>query len=134
MSAFTIGEDRYSSGPMKEFGELGMGARLSRVLAPGMEFSYEYDFGSTTDLSIKVAGLREQNAPRVAIQLLARNDPPEIFCEQCGDHPAVMVCTECVWDGGGWLCNTCGEEHECGVEMCLPVVNSPRVGVCAYAG
>ena len=25
-------------------------------------------------------------------------------------------------------------EHECGAEVLLPVVNSPRVGVCGYSG
>jgi hypothetical protein len=32
------------------------------------------------------------------------------------------------------LCQACAEDHECGEDMQLPVVNSPRVGVCGYAG
>ena len=44
------------------------------------------------------------------------------------------VCTECVFDDGGWLCETCAVKHECGEEMLLPVVNSPRVGMCGYTG
>jgi hypothetical protein len=34
----------------------------------------------------------------------------------------------------GWLCDECAVGHECGEEMLLPVVNSPRVGVCGYVG
>ena len=34
----------------------------------------------------------------------------------------------------GWLCQSCADEHECGEDMLLPVVNSPRTGVCGYAG
>lgn len=34
----------------------------------------------------------------------------------------------------GRLCDTCAESYECGEEMLLPVVNSPRVGMCAYDG
>lgn len=65
--------------------------------------------------------------------MLARNHPHEIECSYCG-KPATHVCRECIYDDGGWLCDDCTEKHECGEEMLLPVVNSPRVGVCAYTG
>lgn len=68
------------------------------------------------------------------IQILARNEAPEIFCEECGKFPAVQICMDCRWEGPGWLCQTCAEDHECGEEMMLPVVNSPRSGVCGYTG
>jgi hypothetical protein len=29
---------------------------------------------------------------------------------------------------------TCAGGHECGEEMLLPVVNSPRVAMCGYTG
>jgi len=32
------------------------------------------------------------------------------------------------------VCEGCAGEHECGEEMLLPVVNSPRVGMCGYEG
>lgn len=134
LSAFTIEGRRYASGPMKEFGESGMGARLSRLLEPGVVFSYEYDYGSTTELNLKVLALRDQGTKRGPIELLARNEAPQVACERCGNQPATQVCTECVCNGQGWLCESCAEDHECGTEMCLPVVNSPRVGVCGYTG
>jgi len=52
----------------------------------------------------------------------------------CGKTLVVQICTECQWDGSGWLCEACAKKHECGEEMMLPVVNSPRTGVCGYSG
>ncbi|MBI4876725.1 MAG: hypothetical protein HY822_18980 [Acidobacteria bacterium] len=135
LSAFTIQGRRYASAPMADFQESGMGVRLSRLLQPGMVFSYEYDYGSTTALSLKVLAVRARATDRGAVELLARNDAPMAACDQCGSQPATMVCTECASeDQGGWLCEPCADGHDCGTEMCLPVVNSPRVGVCGYTG
>jgi transcription elongation factor Elf1 len=64
---------------------------------------------------------------------MARNSPLAYACAGCGVQ-AVAVCTQCVGEGGGSLCRTCGEQHECGEETLLPIVNSPRVGQCGYAG
>jgi hypothetical protein len=33
-----------------------------------------------------------------------------------------------------FYCEKCLAENECEEEMALPVVNSPRMGVCGYAG
>jgi len=99
-----------------------------------MKFLYEYDYGSTTALVLKVVALREQGLPKGAVQLLARNEAPRVNCRRCGIQPATQICTECAWNGEGWLCEACAVAHECGDEMCLPVVNSPRVGVCGYTG
>jgi hypothetical protein len=100
----------------------------------GMRFSYEYDFGSTTELMLNVIALREQTTSKRTIQFLAANEPPKVNCQLCGTCAATQVCTACDQNGEGWLCEACAEEHGCGSEMCLPVVNSPRVGVCGYAG
>ena len=72
--------------------------------------------------------------PVTAPQLLARNEAPQVSYQRCSIHPATQICTECAWNGEGWLCEACAVAHECGDEMCLPVVNSPRVGVCGYTG
>ncbi len=112
-----------------------MGRKLKDVLSPGMELLHEYDFGSTTELLVKV--LAEYEGPmekNKSVEIIARNEAPEIPCDECGKAPAVQICTECQCDGSGWLCEACAEEHECGEEMMLPVVNSPRTGVCGYAG
>lgn len=109
-----------------------MGAKLGSRLKVGDKFDYEYDFGSTTPLKGKVVDRRDGTGKKGQIKLLARNLPPDIHCD-CG-KPAVSVCTQCMWDGDGWLCKACSRKHDCGDEMFLPVVNSPRVGVCGYAG
>jgi len=139
LSAFEIGGNRYASNPMDEDElmdkELDMRVRLSQVLEVGMKFFHEYDYGSTTALALKVIALREfGSAKKGAVQLLARNEAPQVTCQRCGNKPATQVCTECAWNGEGWLCKACVVAHECGDEMCLPVVNSPRVGVCGYTG
>lgn len=129
MSAFEIGGIRYSRAPMEE--ERGMATPLGRVLDVGTKFFYEYDFGSTTELRLTVAGFWNLDKPKGAVQLLARNEPPPIICVQCKAQPATQICTEC---GEAWLCESCAAEHNCEEKMFLPVVNSPRAGVCAYTG
>lgn len=137
LSAFTIHNQRYSVQPMNDFfydlHEENMNHRLSEFLEPGLEFFHEYDFGSTTELALKVVSARESEFKGKAVQVLARNNPPEILCQLC-DKPAVAVCTQCIYEDEGWLCEEHAEEHKCGEEMLLPAVNSPRVGVCGYTG
>jgi len=133
LSAFTIEGTRYYISPMREYDERGMKVALGDVLGPGMKFYHEYDFGTTTELTLRVVSELEGEAKSESIQLLARNDPPSIACESCGKI-AAQVCAECIWSGKGWLCDECALEHECGEEMLLPVVNSPRVRMCGYTG
>lgn len=132
MSAFEIEGARYSVEPM-DLDDGDMNVKLKDVLPPGRKFYHAYDFGSTTHLTLKVVAERESETTSKKIKVLARNDPPVIPCSRCG-APAVEVCAECIYSGEGWLCEKCAGEHECGDEMCLPVVNSPRVGVCGYTG
>lgn len=110
-----------------------MNTRLGAVLSPGLKFQYEYDFGTTTTLALKVIGEHEAAIPRDAVSILARNDPPQFQCEACGE-PATQVCSQCIYDGGGFVCDEHAEEHKCGEDMLLPVVNSPRMGECGYTG
>lgn len=133
LSAFTIKETRYSISPMKEFDERSMKVALGDVLVPGMKFYHEYDFGTTTELTLRAISEREGEIRGKSIQILARNEPPLITCESCG-RIATQVCSGCIWSGEGWLCDECAREHKCGDEMLLPVVNSPRVGMCGYTG
>lgn len=132
LSAFTIEGTIYSISPTREYDEKGMKVALDNVLDPGMKFYHEYDFGTTTDLTLRVVSELEGKASK-SIQILARNDPPPIACESCGKI-ATQVCAECIWSDKGWLCDKCGRKHECGEDMLLPVVNSPRVGMCGYTG
>ena len=115
--------------------EISMSKRVDAVFKKGTVLSYEYDFGSTTELVIKSRDVYEGTLNRgETIRLLARNEQPVILCDECGKKPAVEICTECQWDNKGWLCKACSKTHDCGEEMLLPVVNSPRTGVCGYTG
>jgi len=133
MSAFTIEGTTYSVAPTAEFDDESMDAKLGDVIYAGMKFYHEYDFGTTTHLALKVVSEQESDIKARDIRVLARNEPPLISCVSCG-KAATQVCTECLWSGKGWLCAACAAKHTCGDEMLLPVVNSPRVGMCAYTG
>jgi len=110
-----------------------MDVALGDILCPGMEFHHEYDFGTTTHPSLRVVSEREGRMASKSIEVLARNDPPLITCEICGEI-ATLVCAQCIWSDEGWLCDKCAGEHKCGEEILLPVVNSPRAGMCGYTG
>ncbi len=96
----------------------------------GVAIEYEYDFGSTTTLYITFIQKTTRKKQKAAVRVLARNNPYEFACENCGksatqidaaEWPAVFYCDECAEDveDEGYL---------------LPVVNSPRMGVCGYCG
>jgi len=75
LSAFTIEGKRYSSGSMEEFDEKGMDVTLGEVLRPGMKFYHEYDFGTTTELMLRVVSRGEGKIKGESIRLLVRNGP-----------------------------------------------------------
>lgn len=136
LSAFEIGGVRYTvDAGLYDWDTSGknMQVRLDKVLKPGQTCSYEYDFGSTTELTMKVISEQEVGVQKKAIQILARNNLPLVPCDMCGE-PATTFCTQCVYEDKGCLCNACAKDHECGEEMLLPMVNSPRAGVCGYTG
>ncbi|OGV50200.1 MAG: hypothetical protein A3F46_05430 [Legionellales bacterium RIFCSPHIGHO2_12_FULL_42_9] len=124
MSQFKINGQRYSC-------DGGMNKVIHRILKVETEFEHEYDFGSTTWLKGKVIASRPGQLKN-NIRLVARNHlPADIICETCDKKPDV-ICTEC----GDFICETCKEEHDScsGEDFMLPVVNSPRMGVCGYSG
>jgi hypothetical protein len=110
-----------------------MQVKLEEVLSSGQTCSYEYDFGSTTELLVKVISGYEVEMERKAIQILARNSLPIIPCDECR-APATSLCTQCIYENKGCLCDVCAKDHKCGEEMLLPLVNSPRAGVCGCTG
>jgi len=133
LSVFEIKGVIYSVSPTEEFDDEDMRVKLSEVLGPGTKFFHDYDFGSTTHLVLKVISEVASGLKGKKIRVLTRNEPPTIPCDNCG-RTAVHVCSQCIYEGGGWLCAACAADHECGEEMLLPIVNSPRVGVCGYTG
>lgn len=121
-----------------------MSIELEKALKVGQKFSYTYDFGSSTDLTLKVIAEREgiagagdaesEDEDEDTIQVMARNEPPVIPCRSCG-KPAVGIFVGYGAPQYGAVCETCAKtkrgEYDEGM---LPIVNSPRVGVCGYTG
>jgi hypothetical protein len=101
-------------------------------LRQGSTLRYEYDFGSTTELRITVSGVDTRPKQRSLVRLLGRNTPPHIPCGRCGKD-ADWVCCECEWkEEYPYFCEDCMDRHP--HDTVLPVVNSPRMGVCGYCG
>lgn len=139
MSAFEINGLRYSVVVDHELGfdrnERSMNAKIAHVLtSSGHRFTYEYDFGSTTDLTLRLLGTRSGMIGKPAARLLARNEPPVWSCAVCAE-PATLICSFCADERYPFSCSKHAREHACGGdEGFLPVVNSPRMGVCGYTG
>ena len=138
LSSFEINGTSYDVFPSEDFfwGEpsKSMNYKLKAVLEKGMRISYEYDFGSTTDLIIRVHDYRMGYRKKEKVTILSRNNPLEFVCDECHEKEATFICTNCMYSGGGFLCDDCAENHECGEDFQLPVCNSPRMGVCGYEG
>ena len=65
---------------------------------PVCEIPYEYDFGTTSELVIKVVDER-QGKPTTEnpIVLMARNNSSHLPAPSAASQPSAM-CTECVWE------------------------------------
>jgi len=117
--------------------EISMRRRVEQVFSPGLELTHIYDFGTSSETSIKAVDLRKGKllTPH-QIFLMARNEKPVVECVECG-KPASWLCMECVYelDEPGTFCDEHIEEHphdDYGGP--IPLVNSPRVGLCGYDG
>ena len=115
--------------------ELAMGVSVERAFASARTLRYEYDFGSTTELTGTIVSTRHGPTGRAVVRLLARNEPIEWSCATCA-APATVVCPFCMDTGDDHLfCDAhAGAHAHATEEVYLPVVNSPRMGVCGYAG
>jgi len=124
MSAFRLGRR-----------ELAMTTATAIAFArAASKVEYEYDFGSTTALTGELVGKRHGSIGRASVRLLARNEPLVWPCGDC-KAPATVVCPYCIDSDDGLFCDAHADVHEhAGEEVYLPVVNSPRMGVCAYTG
>jgi len=138
LSAFEIGPVVYTQIFDDGMGwreERSMDVRVDKLFSPGMSIPYKYDFGTTSELVIKVVSERKgKSTTSHPIALMARNEFAPPTCSQC-DRPAEWICTECMWDESEdyLFCEEHGDEHE-HEDMMLAIVNSPRVGMCGYNG
>jgi len=155
MSSFTIDGVEYVKPYQDNQGSTFGAPRRSMDIAIGgaldavEECSYVYDFGSSTHLTVQVSQTdswvvddivqRRERDGSVddGILLVARNDAPERECANCGEQ-AAELCQSCLWERGpeAMFCESCARDHEreCERPSFLPVVNSPRSGVCGYTG
>lgn len=133
-SAFKVKSTEYQDFDDDEFDDFlgnaskSMETELAKALAAKDTFQYDYDFGSTTRLEGKVISER-QGYLKDGVKILARNNPYRFECHIC-KKDASDLCLEC----DSFFCEKHLEDHECGEDMALPIVNSPRMGVCGYTG
>ena len=119
-----------------EYDDIDKNKKVSHIFREDLKLEYEYDFGSTTQLQLIV--VKEFNiAADQPIVLLSRNEPLALLCEMCGKKPATQLCSVCKDENT--FCQACAKKH---AKKCpdfaeyanMPIVNSPRMGVCAYEG
>jgi len=129
--------DHMSNFGHKNF-KVSMNHKVQDVFESRLKIFHDYDYGSTTRVFLK--GLKQYKLNlNKSIILLSRNEPLKLMCVTCKTEPAVYLCTSCNWDEDAFFCEKCSEAHE---EVCtdfadygsMPVVNSPRMGVCGYEG
>lgn len=118
-------------------GKIPKSRRAAEVFEPSSELTHIYDFGTSSETLIKVIDVRNgKSMTSHPIFLMARNEPLDVICMEC-DQPAAWLCLECIYelDEPGVLCNQHAQDHphdDYGEP--LPLVNSPRVGMCGYTG
>lgn len=138
LSAFNVKGKRYNNDwDSGEYGEK-KSQKVGKVFKKGIKLEYDYDFGSTTRLEIKVVNSYKIAVPK-GIALLSRNEPLPIMCQTCGKKPATEICSVHIYQGACLFCDTCAKKHAKSCDdfddyAAMPVVNSPRMGVCAYDG
>ena len=133
LSCFRIGRREYYSRTESGNPSRLMLKKISQVLAVGDKCQYLYDFGSSTYLKIDIIQASPA-CPQRKVTLLMKNDPPDFPCESC-DKKSSVICSMC----GSTACSLCSKKHSCVIEeedsyMLMPLVNSPRAGVCGYDG
>jgi hypothetical protein len=140
MSSFKQKGKRYEIDYDDEDADFGepMGELIANIFKEDMVLQYDYDFGSTTALEIKVLKSYYVSV-KEPITLLSRNEPLPIMCGICKTQAAVKICSVHMYEEYAFYCKDCQKKH---AKVCpdfkdyaaMPVVNSPRMGVCAYEG
>ncbi len=126
LSSFKIGGVDYEPGT-----DPSSDLPLYDLIAPGSTFTYVYDFGSPTSLSLKVIGETPITPPDGPLCLIARNDPPSIPCILCGADADFML-DDRTEDFPRYYCHECLVIIDYDPEDLEIISNSPRNGVCGY--
>ncbi|MCO6489537.1 MAG: hypothetical protein J5I98_14015 [Phaeodactylibacter sp.] len=126
---------QFSSGRWSD--KISLSTKCRRAFDKDVELWYAYDFGSTTEFTIRCVGVYPI-ATKEGIKLLTRNEPLDIPCDHCKKKQATELCNVHYQGEEMFFCDDCTEQHEKECEdaeyAMMPVVNSPRMGVCGYTG
>lgn len=124
LSAFTIRGIEYESCPDAGMfwgtPSKNMNYRLKDVVGVGDSVLYEYDFGSTTELILKIHSCREGQKKNSEIVILSRNNPLKILCSNCKEREAKWVASEAYYGEKPFWCEQClkARYYEEGEEEC----------------
>jgi len=116
--------------------EVASTLKADKIFTPGVELTHVYDFGTSSETLVRVIGERSgQPLTSRAISLMARNEMPEEECVEC-KQPALWLCQECLYEDDVWrtYCDEHIETHDHDEYEPIQLVNSPRMGMCAYSG
>lgn len=100
--------------------------------APETRLGCVYDFSSSTEFIVSHASVVDA-VPVTKVHPVARNEAPPWSCEVCG-QATTTLCAGYANADGGFSCATHASKLPCGEEMLRPATNSPRMGMCGYAG
>ncbi len=115
-------------------GEETMAVAFAGIAAESSKFTYQYDMGSTTSLTLRVISSRSGSSEgQKQVQLLARNEEPIVPCASCGKQ-AEFVVGGGFWPAESGLCHTCADQPKYLELWLVRIANSPRTGICAYGG
>jgi hypothetical protein len=118
--------------------KISMSNLVQEVFLPKIKIEHDYDFGTTTTVTL-IARKHYQLNLKENIILLSRNEPLKFLCGICEKKPATVLCAECNWNTYAFFCNSCAKKHETECNgfadyAKMEVVNSPRMGQCGYEG
>jgi hypothetical protein len=117
--------------------EVGKRKKVQDIFQRTAQLAHDYDFGTTSTTLVKVVSARNgKPTTKYPIALMARNLMPTTECITCG-KPASYLCMECVYEDENreTLCKTHAAKHpHKNYGDPLPLVNSPRTGMCGYDG
>ena len=114
---------------------------LSAFEIDGVSYEREPDddFGSTTEIMVKVLDHYSAQKQNEKVVILSRNNPPQFACSICGNQKATWINAFRIYDEDLFWCEECVNKLEEGEleayenDVCfLPITNSPRMGVCDY--
>jgi len=129
MSMFRVQGEEFYSRCDEMTGGRSMKTRIAKWLKAGMEFDYEYDFGTPTCLHLEVLGEVRLHRRAKKVRLSAQNIRPQYRCVKCGKaarwvyRPGAEPIEQAVY------CDQCAQQGEDAPFM-LPLLNTPRAGVC----